>query len=97
MFASANGFVNPQLLIQLAVYKIKDGLGEPGVVRSLALTIEFFEENSREFYGVLGALPLGEGVAENAVVELVETSAVGARGRLPPSWRKICVKNTKKN
>ena len=34
-------FVNPQLLKQLAVYKIKDGLGESGVVRSLAFTIEF--------------------------------------------------------
>ena len=39
----------------------------------------FSKKNLREFSGVLGALPLGEGVAENAVVELVETSAVGAR------------------
>ena len=59
--------------------------------------LSFSKKNSREFSGVLGALPLGEGVAENAVVELVETSAVGARGRLPPSWRKICVKDMKKN
>ena len=29
--------------------------------------------------------PLGEGVAENGVVELVETTPVGARGRLSPS------------
>ena len=50
-------------------------------LRSLS---SFSSKNSREFSGVLGALPLGEGVAENAVVELVETSAVGARGRLPP-------------
>ncbi len=46
--------------------------------------------------GALRGVP-AEGVAENAVVELVETSAVGARGRLPPSWRKICVKDMKKN
>ena len=58
MFASANGFVNPQLLIQLAVYKIKAGLGEPGVVRSLALTIEFFEEKlAGIFWGFRGFAP----------------------------------------
>ena len=64
------------------------------LLRSLS---SFSKKNSREFSGVLGALPLGEGVEENAVVELVETRAVGARGRLPPSWRKLCVKDMKKN
>ena len=63
-------------------------------LRSLS---SFSKKNSRKFSGVLGALPLGEGVAENAVVELVETSAVGARGRLPPHGEKLCVKDTKKN
>ena len=64
----------------------KDG----GVVRSLARTIEFHSETRGEITGVLGAEPLGEGVAEDAaetVVEPVETtvSAVaGARGRLSP-------------
>ena len=33
--------------------------------------------------------PLGEGVAENGVVELVETTPVGARGRLSPPLSKI--------
>ena len=49
-------------------------------LRSLS---SFSKKNSREFSGVLGALPLGEGVAENAVVELVETMAFGVRGRSP--------------
>jgi len=31
-----------------------------------------------------GAAPLGEGVAEDVVVELGETTMAGARGRLPP-------------
>ena len=55
-------------------------------LRSLS---SFSKKNSREFAGVLGALPLGEGVAENAVVELVETSAVGAQGETSPILEKI--------
>ena len=55
-------------------------------LRSLS---SFSKKNSREFSGVLGALPLGEGVAENAVVELVETSAVGVQGETSPILEKI--------
>ena len=57
----------------------KDG----GVVRSLARTIEFPSETRGEITGVLGAEPLGEGVASNEV---------RARGRLSPLYCKISSK-----
>ena len=53
-----------------------------GVVRSYSLAIEFSLAKTRgEFSGVLGAEPLGEGVASNEV---------RARGRLSPPLFFIC-------
>ena len=54
-------------------------------LRSLS---SFSKKNSRKFSGVLGALPIGEGVDRNEV---------RAQGETSPSWRKLCVKDTKKN
>ncbi len=56
----------------IVVYTKSDKGG--GVVRSLARTIEFPSETRGEITGVLGAEPLGEGVASNEVRAQGETS-----------------------
>ena len=65
----------------IVVYTKNDKCG--GVIRSLARTIEFPSETRGEITGVLGAEPLGEGVASNEV---------RAGGRLSPPVAKISSK-----
>ena len=64
MFASANGFVNPQLLIQLAVYKIKEPL------TAVLCTPEGYLKSDEEGTSPLTA-PYGE--KEKGVVPLEAT------------------------